>query len=241
MEAVPIFLPYPADLRAARVLDRPNRFVLVASVEGGPPERVHLADPGRLTELGRSGWDLLVRGRYPEPGCPWRAVAARAGGEWVSLRPTDANLLAARLVAAGAIPELAGGALRAEAAMGRERFDLAWTLGDRRALIEVKSASLVLDGVALFPDAVSARASRHVTRLADLAADGWEPWSVFVCQRESATVFRPADLIDPVFGLALRASVARGLRTRAFRFRVAPDGVGDPIEIPVDLAPTPGC
>jgi sugar fermentation stimulation protein A len=229
------WLPYPADLRLARVLDRPNRFVLIASLDGGPPERVHLADPGRLTELGRSGWDLLVRGPFPAPACPWRAVAARVDGAWVSLRPTDANRLAARLVEAGHVPELAGGTLRAEAAHGRERFDLEWRSGERRALIEVKSASLVLDGVALFPDAVSARAARHVTRLAELAADGWEAWAIFVCQRESATVFRPADAIDPAFGTALRAAVARGLRTRAFRFRVTPAGVSDPAPIPVDL------
>jgi sugar fermentation stimulation protein A len=74
-----------------------------------------------------------------------------------------------------------------------------------------------------------------VTRLAELSADGWEAWAFFVCQRASATGFRPADAIDPAFGAALRAAVARGLRTRAFRFRVTPAGVSDPAPIPVDL------
>lgn len=230
------WLDYASGLRMARVTDRPNRFVLEAVLDDGTPTRVHLADPGRLTELGRRGWDLLVQGPWPAPRLPWRAVAARVDDDWVSLRPTDANLLVRRLVEAGRIPEIAGGALRAEVAMGRDRFDFAWHApdGERKALIEVKSASLVLDGVALFPDAVSARASRHLEHLVARAQEGWEPWVVFACQRAAARVFRPAQNIDPTFTRTLKMALEQGVQARAFRFRVTPEGVDDPREIPVE-------
>lgn len=230
------WLEYPQGLRTARVTGRPNRFVLQATLPDGAPTRVHLADPGRLTELGRSGWDVLVQGPYPEPRLPWRAVAARVGDEWVSLRPTDANVLARRLIEAGRLPELSGGTLRSEVPFGRERFDLAWWSegGGRRSVIEVKSASLVLDGVALFPDAVSERASRHLLRLAALAGEGWEPRVIFVCQRAAAQIFRPAESIDPVFATTLRTVLDQGVQARAFRFRITPAGVDEPREIPVD-------
>jgi sugar fermentation stimulation protein A len=240
-DAVTPWLAYPQGLRTARVTGRPNRFVLEATLADGAPTRVHLADPGRLTELGQSGWDVLVQGPYPKPLLPWRAVAARVGDEWVSLRPTDANLLARRLIEAGLLPELSGGTLRSEVSFGHERFDLVWTSegGDRRSVIEVKSASLVLDGVALFPDAVSARASRHLLRLASLAGEGWEPRVIFVCQRAAARVFRPAESIDPVFAATLRAVLDQGVQARAFRFRVTPAGVDDPREILVGFSECP--
>ncbi len=232
-----LWLAYEHGLRMARVTDRPNRFVLEAVLDDGTPTRVHLADPGRLTELGKRGWDLLVQGPWPAPRLPWRAVAARVDDDWVSLRPTDANILARRLIEAGMVPELAGGVLRAEAPMGRDRFDFAWHVpgAERKALIEVKSAGLVLDGVALFPDAVSARASRHLEHLVEWAREGWEPWVVFACQRAAAQVFRPAATIDPTFARTLRRALDQGVQARAFRFRVTPEGVGEPLEIPMEV------
>lgn len=231
------WLSYPPDLQRAEVLDRPNRFVLSIRLGDGTCSRAHLGDPGRLSELGRRGWTLLVQGPWPPPRLPWRAVAAQVGQEWVSLRPADANLLGRRLVAEGWIPGLGTGRIRSEVSMGHERFDLSWEAGDRRALIEVKSASLVLDGVALFPDAVSDRASRHLERLVELAREGYEPHVLFVAQRESARVFRPAESIDPRFAATLRRAIAAGLQARAWAFRVTPEGVGDPRAIPVEADP----
>jgi len=230
------WLSYPPGLRMAEVLDRPNRFVLSIRLEDGTRTRAHLGDPGRLSELGRRGWHLLVQGPWPAPRVPFRAVAARIGDEWVSLRPIDANRLARRLLQEGWIPGFGPGRIREEVALGRERFDLSWESleGDRRALVEVKSASLVLDGVALFPDAVSDRASRHLDRLVELAREGFEPWALFVCQRGSARVFRPAEAIDPRFAATLRRACSAGLHAQAYAFRVTPEGVGDPREIPVE-------
>ena len=121
--------------------------------------------------------------------------------------------------------------------MGRHRFDLAWTDGTRRSLVEVKSASLVLGGTALFPDAVSERATRHVEALMRHAAEGWEPRVILVCQRGDARAFRPAEAIDPVFARAFRAARQAGLIAGAWRFPVTPQGVGAPSPIPVDPEP----
>jgi sugar fermentation stimulation protein A len=228
------WLTYPTRLRRALVLARPNRFVLHVRLDDGTEAKAHLGDSGRLTELGRSGWTVLVDGPYEAPRLPWRAVAADAGDAWVSLRPIDANRLARLLLERGFVPELAGGVLRAEVPMGRHRFDFAWTDGVRRALIEVKSASLVIDGEALFPDAVSERASRHVEALMGHARDGFEPWVLFMCQRADARLFRPAEAIDPVFARTFRHALGEGLNVRAFRFAASPLGVDSPSMILVD-------
>lgn len=228
------WLAFPPGLVRARVVDRPNRFVLHVRLPDGTGSKAWLGDPGRLTELGKRGWDVLLDGPYPAPRLPWRAVAADATDAWVSLRPTDANRLARLLVERGHVPGLQGGEVRAEVPLGRHRFDLAWTDGTRRSLVEVKSASLVLDGTALFPDAVSERATRHVEALLRHAREGWEPRVILVCQRGDARLFRPAESIDPVFAKAFRAARRAGLTALAWRFDVTPQGVGNPHPIPVD-------
>ena len=55
--------------------------------------------------------------------------------------------------------------------------------------MEVKSVTWVEDGVALFPDGVTARGRRHLEELAGLAARGHEAWQVFVVQRADACPF----------------------------------------------------
>ncbi len=233
-EAISVAIPGP--LVRARFVARPNRFVLRVTLDddkGGPagePVEAHMADPGRLEELLLPGAHLLLRpARKAARRTRWSAVLVEAPqGGWVSLDTTLPNRLVARALEAGALDELAGWQLvRREWTHGRSRFDflLAHETGDRMAL-EVKSVTLVEDGVARFPDAVTARGARHVSELTDLAGrPGWQATVLFVLQRDDARRIHAAPDIDPVFAQALEDARAAGVRILGRRCRVAPAGV----------------
>ncbi|MEQ9569645.1 MAG: DNA/RNA nuclease SfsA, partial [Longimicrobiales bacterium] len=104
----------------------------------------------------------------------------------------------------------------------------------RRLVVEVKSVTLVDDGVALFPDAVTARGARHVDELAALAArPGWEAAVLFVLQREGAREIRAAAELDPRFAERLDAARRAGVRVLGRRCRVSETAVtlGDPVPV----------
>ncbi len=65
-----------------------------------------------------------------------------------------------------------------------------------RLWVECKSVTLVEDGVALFPDAVSERASKHLHTLSRIASSGERAAMLYVIQRPDARCFSPADIID---------------------------------------------
>ncbi len=258
----PVAVPFPAPLVPARFIARPNRFIVHATLadEGaeaavhpaesgemvvahpaGSGETVvaHLADPGRLRELllpGRRLW--LLPAANPQRRTRWSVVLAEMpdGTGFVSLDTTLPNRLVAAALRAEALPELAAWRFeRAEARVdhGRVDFVLANEDGERLAL-EVKSVTLVVDGVAKFPDAVTARGTRHMRGLAALAqTPGWHAAVLFVAQRADVAAVTAAPEIDPAFAAALAAARAAGVRVLARRCRVGLAGVGLAEVVPV--------
>jgi DNA-binding sugar fermentation-stimulating protein len=69
--------------------------------------------------------------------------------------------------------------------------------------------------VAVFPDAVSIRAQRHVQDLAQLKAAGHDAVCLFVLQRDDCACFAPAAHIDPAYAAAVQAAHAAGVQMLA--------------------------
>ncbi len=213
----------PGPLLSARFVARPNRFLTLVELEG---ERVeaHLPDPGRLKELLLPGASVWVR-PASGPGRRTRytlAMVQSTSGELVSVVTTLTNELVAEALAAGLIAELADFRVEArEYTWGRSRFDfLLARSDDTRMLLEVKSVTLVEAGSALFPDAVTARGTRHVRELAAAKSQGLEATVLFVVQRRDATSVSAARSIDPNFAAALEEARKAGVRVLGYRCEV---------------------
>lgn len=218
-------LRLPASVPAV-FLERPNRFLLRCQL-GKEVVEAHLADPGRLRELlipGRRVW--LRAAGHPGRRTRWSALLVETpdGAGLVSVDTTLPNRLVRRALERAALPELAAWTLeRAEATVGRSRFDFLLRQRGRRMALEVKSVTLVEDGVALFPDAVTARGARHVRELTDLARRrDWAAAVLFVVQRGDARRVLAAARIDPAFAAALAEAREVGVLVLARACRISP-------------------
>lgn len=80
-----------------------------------------------------------------------------------------------------------------------------------RCWVEVKSASLVVDRIARFPDAVTERGRRHLRELAALVARGEAAAVVFIVQRPDADAVCAHRPTDPAFADALADARAAGV------------------------------
>lgn len=90
------------------------------------------------------------------------------------------------------------------------------TNGKAYCYVEVKNVTLVEGRIALFPDAVSVRGTKHLRELTAIAEAGHRAVIFFCVQRTDATQVRPADNIDPQYGQALRQALARGVEALAY-------------------------
>lgn len=220
------------DLVRASFLDRPNRFIVRCVLHtSGEKVEAHLADPGRLKELLLPGAVLYLRSAdNPARKTQWSAslVLAPDGVTLVSLQSTMANNLARKALEQGAIDELADWTLRrAEYTHGKSRYDFYLEKGARgRMLLEVKSCTLVEDGIAMFPDAITTRGTRHVQTLAQLLEAGeFETAVLFVVQRADGEGFSPAKHIDPAFAKALKNANDKGVKLLVYNAVVDKTGI----------------
>jgi sugar fermentation stimulation protein A len=99
----------------------------------------------------------------------------------------------------------------------RTRFDFFLANERERCLLEVKSCTLVKEGVALFPDAPTMRGQRHLKNLIKAKDDGYRSSILFVVQRNEPNCFSPNDEIDPDFGKILRQAALQGVEIYAYR------------------------
>ena len=181
------------------LIDRPNRFIVNVQLPEGPV-RAHCPNPGRLIELMNPGRTMILeRGKDPERKTRWTLAAAEYNGQTVSLFSARANSVAGELI----IPRLFPRAeeIKAEYPWGNSRFDWHFYQDGKEIFMEVKACTLIEEGVAMFPDAPSDRASRHLNELAEIAATDSrrECHVVFVIMNRETRIFIPNLHTDPVF------------------------------------------
>ena len=219
-------------------IERPNRFITIIEI-GGKKHKSHLPDPGRLKELLIPGASLLVRPapENKERSTAFTTIMVNLKGQWISLVSTLPNQLVKYSFQKNRIPIFQNYKLvRPEVTIRNHRFD--FLLNDKSGknfFLEVKSVTLVEDGVAKFPDAVTTRGMNHAKTLTDLVKEGEFAGILFVCQRPDATLFEPMWDIDPMFSNVLFNAYKMGVKVWCITLNVSQTEISFNKEIPVNL------
>ena len=231
------YVPAPVAVTVVRRLHRFGAEVLDAS---GRRRYAHVPNPGRMAELLRpNAVGSMVPAVSAARVTDGTLVSLRHRASWVSIDTQLPNrLVGATLAAPGGAGSLglAPGRWRPEVPYGTSRFDFArfdGGPGSPTALLEVKSANLRVGSEAHFPDAPTSRGARHVRELASAARRGIEASVLFVAQRSDIAAVRPNRAMDPAFADACDAAAAAGVRFRAARLRVRPEGAHWQSRVPV--------
>jgi sugar fermentation stimulation protein A len=107
--------------------------------------------------------------------------------------------------------------------------------GGQTCYVEIKNCTLVEKGTAMFPDAVTTRGQKHLNELERLVFKGNRGVIFYLIQRTDATVFKPADAIDPVYGQRLRQVVKNGVEIVTRDVRIDHEMICIGRKIPVNL------
>ncbi len=77
--------------------------------------------------------------------------------------------------------------------------------------VEIKNCTMVEEGVAMFPDAVTTRGQKHLDELVMLKKQGHRAVIFYLIQRTDARFFTPAAMIDKVYAQKLNHAVENGV------------------------------
>jgi len=223
------------------LLARRKRFLADVRLPDGEQVVAWCPNPGRMTSCMGAGWPVWLSAAPPGRKLAWTWELTRdPAGATILVNATRPNAVVAEALGAGQVPALAGYArLRREVKVGASRLDLSLeghAGHPRTCFVEVKCVTLrVGPGLAAFPDAVTARGSRHLAELARLAGEGHRAVLFFAVGRDDVQAVRPADEVDPVYGRALRQAVAAGVEVHAWAMTLSLDP-GGPAALGLDRA-----
>lgn len=193
---------------AATFVSRPNRFLVRCEAPDLGEFEAFLPNPGRMWELLLPGAVVHIAPSDPARGTPrktrFTCVAVERDGLPVFLHTHANNAVARHLIELGRLPGLEGAeVVRAETTVGRNRFDFLLRDAHGSLFLEVKSCTLFGNGVAMFPDAVTARGRRHLLELAAMARGGVRTAVAFMVHSAKVTCFMPDYHTDLAFSRAM--------------------------------------
>lgn len=221
-------------LTEGRLLRRYQRFLADVELADGRTVTAHCPNTGAMQGCKAPGSRVwLSPSDNPRRKLAWTWELVEADGVLVGLHTGRSNALAREAIEAGAVPGLAGyGRIRGEVPYGgedgrRSRIDLLLEGSGRPpCYVEVKNVTAaVAGGVGYFPDAVTARGTKHLLEMAGEVARGHRAVLFFCVQRGDVAEVRPADHIDPEYGRTLRLALARGVEVLAYGAAVSPESI----------------
>lgn len=196
-----------SELYCAEYLRRLNRFVVECRLANEVVE-AHLPNPGRM-------WELLFPGRRMYLAANdgigkktrFKVIGIEREGVPVMLDTHYSNRVAEMLIEEKRIPgweewSIAG----REVTFGNSRIDLLLGRGEERFIVEVKSCTLFGHAIAMFPDAVTERGRKHISKLVQLAGEGYRAGILFLVQWPRSFWFLPDYHTDLAFAQTLYAA-----------------------------------
>ena len=219
-------LTFPPGSRQAVFVAREKRF-LVHVLLDGRPVTAHTNNSGSMLGLLRPGMDVFLSpAASPGRRLPYTLELVRPCGDWVGVNTLTPNRLLKRAWEEHVLSELGAYThFTPEAKCGDSRLDARLSGPEGDFWIEAKNVTMVEDGVACFPDAVTERGQKHLRELMDLAARGTRVGVFLAVQRPDGRCFGPADFIDPRFAELFWQAVDRGVEFFPHVVHARPEGI----------------
>lgn len=212
---------------------RPNRFIAYVEIDG-KMQTVHVKNTGRCRELlvpGAKVW--CQRANNPNRKTQFDLIAVQKGSRLINMDAQAPNGVVQEWLASGGFGPVEH--LCPETVHGDSRFDFSFTKDGVPCLMEVKGCTLETDGVCAFPDAPTARGTKHLRGLAQAVGEGYACFMLLVIQMEDVAYFHPNDDTDPQFGAAIREAAQAGVHILAMDCQVTPNSMTLNKPVPVKL------
>ncbi|PID59489.1 DNA/RNA nuclease SfsA [candidate division KSB3 bacterium] len=217
---------------------RYKRFLADITLDSGESITAHCPNTGSMLSCSTLGSRVGVsRSANPQRKYPYTLEIVEDNGSWVGVNTARSNAIVAEGISQGIISSFGKviSLQREVKVSAKSRLDILLDHGKSTTFVEVKNCSLAKDRVAMFPDAVTKRGTKHLYELMELVAKGEQACIFFLVQRQDADSFTPAMTIDPEYSTALKQAAQQGVQVVAWQAKVSPQGITIHRELAVHL------
>ncbi len=228
----------PLKTTSGTLIQRYKRFLADIRLTDNEVITVHCPNSGSMRGCSQPGSPVLISySDNKKRKYPWTLEMVQDNGTWIGVNTSMTNKLVHEALANGIIqnfepitkitPEIK--------VSSKSRLDFYLESGEQQIYLEVKNCSMAENNVALFPDAVTTRGTKHLEELMQLKQQGYTAAVLFCVQRSDAASFSPAAAIDPVYAQTLSKASKQGVLVLAYQADVSPEEVVIKQELPVQL------
>ena len=101
------------------------------------------------------------------------------------------------------------------------RFDFLISNNKEKCFLEVKNVTLVRNKkIAEFPDAITARGTKHLNQLINAKQKGFQSYILYLIQREDCSSFKIADDIDKEYKIAFDKAKKTGVKILCYDCKI---------------------
>ncbi len=231
-------MQFDPPLIQGHLLRRYKRFLTDVRLADGREVTAHCPNPGSMRSLLEEDAEVwLSPNDDPKRKLKFGWELVRARGALVGLNTNRANALVAEALAEKRVPEVAAyETVRPEVRYGaNSRVDFLLSgAGLPDCYLEVKSVTMSREeGLAEFPDSVTARGAKHLHDLAAMVGQGHRAVLFFLIQRADCQEVAVAADIDAYYDESFATAVAEGVEVLAYSCKIEPTGllVADPVPL----------
>ena len=212
-------------LLKATFIKRINRFLGLANLN---EKEIYcfISNPGRMNELLKPETTVYLQNIIKNKrNTSYDLILVESEGKLISIDSRIPNKLVQEAIENNYIDEFKGyKILRTEPSYDDSRFDFLLFKKNELLYLEAKSCTLVINGVAYFPDAPTKRGSRHIKTLSKAKKCG-RSVILFIIQRDDANFFNTNNKMDPLFATAIHEASLIGVEAYAYDTKVTLDSI----------------
>lgn len=232
-------MQFKQELQPGILIRRYKRFLADIELADKKVLTVHCPNTGSMLGCSKPGSPVMIsRSDNPARKYPHTLEMVQSGSAWVGVNTSLTNKLVREALEKNIVKELEMLDVISQEVKtsANTRLDFLLERKGTKIYMEVKNCSLAEHRIAMFPDAITARGTKHLHELAALKKQGHGAAVFFCVQREDADYFKPAHHIDPTYSEALADVASEGVMVLAYQAGVNPRGIAIARKLPVKLA-----
>ncbi len=220
------------------LIRRYKRFLADVTLDTGEQVTAHCANTGSMTQMAEPGSRVMLsEAANPERKTRYDWQLVEVAGLWAGINTKVPNILLREGFETGAVPEFRGyERMRMEVKYGVNSRADGVLYGEKGLFyLEAKNVTLVEEGRALFPDAVTSRGAKHLDELAAMVREGHRAALFLLSQRMDSDSIGIASHIDPYYAEQIHMAVNEGVEIIDWRAAVTAESITLDTPLPFHL------
>ena len=217
---------YAKPLISGTLVKRYKRFLADVELADGTLVTAHCPNTGAMTGCAEPGFEVwLCPNNDPKRKLKYSwEVAVNGQQHKIGINTHNANKLVFEALQNQQIEAWRGySQIKREVAFGAENSKVDFLLTDSAGgerYLEVKSVTLLQEGLGYFPDTVTQRGQKHLRELMQVVEQGHSASLLFCAQHTGINSVRAAETLDPKYAELLAQAADKGVQILAYGCRI---------------------